>query len=409
MDETVPMRLAPTALALLVLAGCAAPPEGGPAWRHDAEDLPLHEGRRTTLRTDLPPDEAQVVLARLDGLEAALDAAFPFLPPGATPPRTIVLGAPARFALHAKEHGLDGPAGAFLCGRGEVFARHELEVAADDVAVPLEPTVRPLASAVFRRRLVLGFGPELTDTWVEDGLAMVFVDVVGSERSAARLQVVARERLLDAYLPLFLGAPPALADVMSARGAQEKKRRGSTALAWAAVRYLLDDAERTRLVVAALRHASGASTDAEWAAARAQLSGLEADFERWLRAALDEELLRAILDAPRPVDRWEASAALRLLANIDLDPDLPDEQRRHAVGATREMMKQDPGPLRFLDAFKGEVERVKAARSQLQAMQRLKALATKELERRSAGYGHPAVEAARQGLGRALQRVLDGV
>lgn len=395
------------------LAACASTPEApqaGPSAAdrlHDADDLPLYEGARSTLRSDLPPPDAEQVLARLDALEQALDVAFTFLPAGVTPPHTIVIGQPARFALHAKEHGIDRPAGAFLCGRGELFAQHEEEAAADDVAVPLEPLIRPLASAAFRRRLVSGFGADLPATWLEDGLAMVFVDLMASERARPRLQLQVRERLLDAYLPLYLGGPPGLGEVISAQGDAEKRRHGSSALAWAACRFLLDDADRTRLLVTALRHHAGALDGPTWDDARARFAALEPAFETWLRDRVHVEILVAIVEAPTPVDRWEAAAALRLLANIDIDADLPADERVRAVDVTRQMLAAAPVPTRFLTLFEGEFQRVRAARSKLQAMARLRAVASKEFERRAKGYGHPAVEAARRGLGGALQRELE--
>ncbi|MCO5165286.1 MAG: hypothetical protein M9894_02815 [Planctomycetes bacterium] len=405
------MRARPALAALVALTACtsAGPPPGEAVDLHDAADLPLLEGARATLRSDLPPGEDEDVLRTLEALEGALDVAFPFLPPPAAPPRTVVLGDPARFALHAREHGLgQRPAGAFLCAKGEVFSLHEPGPLPDDVAVPTEPVIRPLASAVFRRRLVAGLGADLPETWLEEGLAMVFVEVVAPDRATLRLRVRARERLLDAYLPLFLGGPPALTTTVATVGPEEKRRRGSRALAWAACRFLLDDAERAPLLVTALRRAAGAlERPADWDEARARLEALEPAFEAWLRHAVQEEVLVALALAPTPVDRWEAAAALRLLANIDLDPDQPDDERARAVAATREMLAEDPGPPRFLALFEPDLARVRAARSKLQAMSRVHAAARKELERRSQGYGHPAVEAARKGLGPALQRALD--
>lgn len=408
--------LVAAALTGLGLEGCASAPATPPPDAidlHDAQDLEQLDGPRALLRSDLPPGEAREALRTLEGLEAALDVAFPFLPAPATPPRTIVLANPARFALHAKEHRVDRPSGAFLCGRGEVFVQHERGPAPGDVAVPLEPVIRPLAAAVFRRRLVAGFGPELPETWLEEGLAMIFVDVVGStdspgSRLEARLRLQVRERLLDAYLPLYLGGPPALLEVVSVRGREEKRRRGTRAAAWAACRFLLQDAARARLLELALRQAAGAAPDeASWTQARAELLALEPTFEAWLRDAVHEELLQALTGAPTPVDRWEAAAALRLLANIDLDPDLPDDERIRAVAVTRELLAREPAPPRFLAQFEGELAHVRQARSRLQAMSRVHARARKELERRSQGYGHPAVEAARKDLGPALQRALE--
>ena len=49
---------------------------------------------------------------------------------------------------------------------------------------------------------------------------------------------------------------------------------------------------------------------------------------------------------------------------------------------------------------------MRTARSRIQAQRRLAHRVRAEFERRAAGYGHPAVEAARQDLGQALRRAL---
>ena len=258
----------------------------------------------------------------------------------------------------------------------------------------------------------------------------VFVELaataLGETERAAKLN---RERVLDAFLPIFLGAPPALARVANVRGRGEMRRNvrqrprdrrskrsrsgagraaeSAEALAWAAVRFLLADAELTPLIPLGFAEAAGEEGSGErWEAAQPQLAASEGAFEAFLRDAVLEELLAAYATAPTPVDRWESSSALRLIANIDLDPDASDAQRPLLARGAREILKEHPVPTRFLSKYERELDLVLQSRSRLQAQKRLHKIARKELARRSAGYGHPAVEAASRTLSKALDRAL---
>lgn len=400
------MRRAITIIIIGLLAGCASEQPAGPGI-HDDEALALQAGARVRLRTDLPPEEAKLAAARLDALEEALDTAFPFIPAPGVPPLTIALADPARFALHAKEHQVSGPSSAFVCGAGELFALWEPHEAGDG-PVALEPPLRPLAKGTLRRRLLAGLGADLPETWLEEGLAEVFVEVAGAEgEPSPRRRARERELLIDAYLPLYLGGAPALAATCAARGADEKRRSSATpALAASAVRFLLGSDGGAKLIGASLRRAAGLEDDQAWAATKAGLEALEPAFERWLGHAVREALLQQLVEPGPPVDRWEAAAALRLVANVDIDPDQDEATRLRQVEVTRELLsKEQPG--RFLDGLAGQVAQAKEARSRLQAVAHLRRLAQAELDRRAKGYGHPAVEAAREGLGRAVQRLLD--
>jgi hypothetical protein len=367
------------------------------------------------VRTDLPEELASPVCQRLNAMEEILDAAFPFLGVSPQPlPLTLVLNDPGRFELSAKAHGFAGQAAdAFVCERGELYLRYRSEAWSERWSLtppyPLEPRSRPLAAATLSRRLVRRYG-ELETTWLETGLQAVFVDLVAQESGDDDLALRGRrERLLDAYLPLYLGAPPALARLFEGtRGGSRQQKSGSRALAWAVVGFLLADATRTEWLGLALDRAAGHPVDeARWASTRQALARLEGDFERYLRGAVLRELLATFLEAPTPVDRWEAAAALRLLANLDLDAEADDELRRRLVAASARLLDEQPLPPRFLDEFASEIARVRSARSRLQAQRRLNTLVRAELERRAAGYGHPEVEAARRDLGKAVRRALE--
>jgi len=396
---------------LLALAGCAAPP---PAPLVEPQDLPAREGARVRLRTDLPDAEAKDALAECDAIEDALDAAVPFLPAPSALPLVIAVADPARHALLAKEHGVDRPAGAYVVGADMVVVRWEPEappmVGRDDEPVALEPPLRPLAAASLRRRLLAGLGP-LPPTWLEDALAEVFVEAalgVDPSRGAAARR---RERLLDAYLPLYLGAPPAVVTVCSPRATKSDPRRRSEAgvnpaLAAAVVRFCLLDPDRAKLLRRSLERAAGLVDDVEWATVTAALAGLDAPFERWLAESVRHALLEQLVLAPWPVDRWEAASALRLLCNVDLDADADDDTRERQADATRELLQKEP-PQRFLAGFRGELGKATDARSRLQALSYVQKMVLGELDRRAKGYGHPAIDAARADLGRALQRELD--
>ncbi|RMG12001.1 MAG: hypothetical protein D6731_14695 [Planctomycetota bacterium] len=375
---------------------------------HDDPDLPLRSGVRIRLRSDLPPQEAEACLSRLEVIEGAIDSAFPWLeePPG--PRTTLVLADPARYALHASDHEADPASDAFVCAEGEVVARHRPSVVDDRPPFPTEPSVRPLAAALLRRRLLARYGADLPPTWIEEGLAQVTVDLAASalgEEGPLRRRTL--ERLVDATLPLYLGGRPALARLLAARGRAEMRRAGNAALAWGAVRFLLADAQRSRLVSAALAEAGGLpSAEEDWEEALAEARRQESAFEAFLLGALLEELLATYEEAPRPVDRWEAAACLRLVANIDLDAEADDETRARLVEGARRILREHPPAPRFLDRYVAELDRLGATRSRLAAMRRLQRAVRHELLRRSQGYGHPAIERALRDLPRALQRAL---
>ncbi len=396
----------PLSAVLLIAAwtaGCVGPSAGV---AHDLPELPLLQGPRALLRSDLSPAEATDALARLEALEAALDTAYPFVPaPGpATVPRVLVLSDPARFALVAREHGVAADAGAFVCTRGEVVAADRPEEAADAPPYPLEPPVRPLAAALLRRRLLATYAA-LPATWLEEGLAAAYVDLVADD-APARAATRRRERLLDAYLPLFLGGEPALRRTVEVRGRDAMQRFGSRALAWAAVSFLLAAPERAALLARALEQQAAPGAAGPGDDVLAALDGLEPAFEAWLQAETIAALLEAVRAAPHPVDRWESAAALRLLANVDLDAEAEDVPRARQVAATPALLEQHPPPVRFLDAYAEEIAAVASARNRLRAMASLRKRVAAELERRVQGYGHPAIERARAQVPRALQRRL---
>lgn len=399
------MRILTLLLTVIGAAGCAATATNT---AHDDLELALTSGPKTRLRTDLPPAEAQVFLNRFETLEEVVDTAFPFLKPLPQPPLAIVVVGPGRFGLHAKDHGNPVTAGAFTCPEGgELFYRYRHEEwAVDGPPYPMEPRIRPLASAVLRRRLLATYGARLQPTWLEEGLAQVFVELAAAElRDPGWTARQTRNRLLDAYLPLYLGERPALGKLLLTRGRSAMKRWGTRALAWAAVRYLLLDPKRTELLGTALAAASGDPL-AEQALAAALTQLDERAFESFLQQAVLESLFAAIQREPTPVDRWEAAAALRLVANMDLKTDLGDDLRARQAQQAQAMLSKRPPPVRFLEQFLPEVTLTARARSRLQAQAKLNKHVRREFKRRSQGYGHPAVDQAERHMGRAIQRAI---
>jgi hypothetical protein len=185
------------------------------------------------------------------------------------------------------------------------------------------------------------------------------------------------------------------------------KRTGSPAVAWAAVRFLLSDAELTPLLALGLRFAAGdESAEEPWDAALQTLATKESDFERFLLHATLRELLVGFRDGKTAVDRWECADALRLIANLDLNSDADDASRAAQFLGSEEILTESPPLPRFFDKYARELRGVHEARSQLRAVSKLKSRIRKELARRARGYGHPAIEFAKRDLGRALQRAL---
>ena len=261
------MRL--VVLCTLLLVGCRGPEQA--AAIHEDPTLAVYPGERAQVETDLPPDEAQAAAVEVGLLEQILDTAFPFLAPPAQPGRTLLVADAARFALLAQDHDVSEEAGAFVCDQGEVVVRRRPQV--EGPPYPTEPRVRPLAAALFRRRLLGSLGADLQPTWLEEGLTQVFVELAAHEQGDAALAVRrARESLLDAYLPLFLGGEPTLARLASARGRRKMQRTGDEATAWAAIRFLLNDSTRVPLLEACLTDAAGRLPPEVWEATHTRAS-----------------------------------------------------------------------------------------------------------------------------------------
>ncbi|MBL4848371.1 MAG: hypothetical protein JKY65_22860 [Planctomycetes bacterium] len=396
------------ALSLLALAlsGCQSGPP--PRLANDPE-LEVSEGERIELRTDLPPEEAKTWLARLERLAELLDGSLAFCESPAKKAVCVVLGDAARFALYAQARKIEASAGAFVTAAGEVVYRYRVEdwqVQAGP-PYPIEPLSRPIASALLRARLLRTYGPGLEATWVEEGLAQRFSalaaqEIEGRPKSA---KVHSRQRLIDAFLPLHLGGSPVLGVLLQARGKRAMKKKGSPALAWAGVGFLASSESGGKILASALADAAGQDgADEAFRVSLEATRSLERPFERYLLDETLAALLEAVRTAPTPVDRWESAAVLRLIANLDLDPDLPDEKRTYQVDASIPLLEESPPPVRFLDRYQAELRAIHGNRSQLDAMRRLLRRVRREFTRRTQGYGHPAIEVAQRGLGAALQR-----
>lgn len=396
--------------ALALLAAFAAGCQSGPPPRLAADpELEVVQGEAIELRTDLEAEEAQTWLARLERLNELLDGTLSFCEPPSSPAVCVVIGDPARFALYAQARKVDVSAGAFVTAAGEVVYRFRPEdwQLQSGPPYPTEPRSRPIAAALLRARLLRTYGPELEKTWVEEGLAQRFAELAAREIEGRPPGegVHQRQHLIDAFLPLHLGAPPVLGTLLAARGAQEMGKKGSPALAWAGIGFLASTDSGGKILAGALADAADQEgAEEEFRSLLEASQSLERPFERYLLDQTLAALLEAVRAAPTPVDRWESAAVLRLVANLDLDPDLPDEKRAYQVDASIPLLEENPPPTRFLDRYQAELRELHGRRSQLEAMRRLQRRVQREFQRRTQGYGHPAVEDARKNLGRALQR-----
>lgn len=395
------------ALAALLSSACQSPP---PTRIAADPELAIHSGEGVELRTDLPEPEAKVWLTRLELLHGLLDQTLPASEDrDSGPALCLILGDAARFALYAQARQVDPSAGAFVTPLGEVVYRYRPDdwLSAAGAPSPLEPRSRPLSAALLRARLLRRYGPDLRPTWVEEGLAQRFA-ILAAEQVEGRppgADTQARQTLIDAFLPLYLGAPPVLGEILAARGRDGMRKAGSSALARAGVTFLSQTPTGGEILAKALADAAEREGAEEAFQAALEASrGLERPFERYLLDQTVTALLQALRDAPTPVDRWESAAVLRLVANLDLDPDLPDAARAHQVDAAFPLLEQNPPPVRFLDRYGAELQALHGRRSQLEAIRRLQRRIEREFTRRTQGYGHPAIEPARKGLGKALQR-----
>lgn len=399
--------------------GCAA--QAPPPRLADDPELQVHRSGAIELRTDLQDTDAQAFLVRLEAIEDALDHMLPSLSrdasAGVAPVGsqagvvTLVLSNPARFALYSKDRKVDPQAGAFVTSAGELVYRFRAQDWAEGPPYPTEARSRALAGASLRRRLILRLGPGLKAGWLEEGLVAAFAEVIarefGEEVQPTRLR---RQRLLDAFLPLYLGGPPVLERMFAARGRPEMERAGGSAsLAWAAARFLLADPQQADLIRQVLEHARPDPDEAAWERTRVALAGLERPFERSLSDQCVAGLLAAVRDEAHAVDRWEAAAALRVVANLELDPDLSARARAQQVRASGPLLEKHPPDVRFLDRYRGRLLEVRGSRSRMAAMRKLRKQIRREFTRRTEGYGHPAIEKARDSLGKALQRAYESL
>jgi hypothetical protein len=409
--STTPTRTSRRSLAALALSlFCAAGCQSGPPPRLEADpELEVVRSEVIELRTDLEPEQAQTWLARLERMNELLDGTLSFCEAPSTPAVCVVIGDPARFALYAQARKVDASAGAFVTAAGEVVYRFRAEdwQLQSGPPYPIEPRSRPIAAALLRARLLRTYGPGLEKTWVEEGLAQRFAELAAREIEGRPPGEGAhrRQHLIDAFLPLHLGAQPVLGTLLSARGAQEMGKHGSPALAWAGVGFLASTDSGGKILAGALADAAELEgAEGEFRSLLEASQSLERPFERYLLDETLGALLDAVRSAPTPVDRWESAAVLRLVANLDLDPDLPEAKRAYQVDASIPLLEENPPPTRFLDRYQAELRELHGRRSQLEAMRRIQRRIQREFQRRTQGYGHPAVEEARKGLGRALQR-----
>lgn len=419
-------RLLPVApIAVLAVLGACSSYEPAPS--HDDAGLASKEGTRVLLRTDLDPSSQAVVLDRLERIEKVLAEKDAWLPSSKEPVKVLVLGDEGTFRSIARSHGVNDPGtSAFACTAGEVVIRYRPEEWGQGPHEGwfLAPRSAPVSEALFRQRLEATFGGKLERTRLEDGCARAFVEQaareLGETPEAARRS---RDDLLDAFLPLFLGAERALARTATASGNNASERgpkksarvAGAPGLNYAVGRFLMesDGGKRMPVLRALFEHAAGApvgsssvsdSKDKEFEAARTRLDEDEDIFERWLRDQTVSALFDALENEPVPAARWEARSALQLLAGMDLDDAQaagPDERARRIARARVEAKKIRA--VRFTEEFDGKLL---GARRTHGNMKDIVSEAKRELDRRAKGYGHPALEDGRLKLGQHLEERL---
>jgi hypothetical protein len=365
---------------------------------------------------------ATLVNLRLELIEKVLEDRHAWLGPPKDRVTVLVVSSDETYRSIARSHGvMDPQTSAFACSAGEVvvhFRADEWGLGPQEGWV-LSPRSAPVSEAIFRRRLEEHFGAQLAHTRLEDGLARLFVEQaareLGEAPEASRRQ---RDDLLDAFLPLFLGGERTLAKTALATGAQATERgskkgfhvTGAPALNYAVARYLLeaDGGSRLPLARTILEHAaapvSSSSVDAAFDDARTRLEGDEEKFERWLRDATANALLDAIEAEPVQAARWEARSALRLISAMDLDdePGASPDARARRIGRARLEVKRI-ATVRFTEEYDARLVATKRGHG---GLERVVTDAKKDLDRRAAGYGHPALEEGRARLGQALQERL---
>lgn len=408
----MPKTTYPVAALILVL-GCAAPQ--GPD--HEPRGLQAREGERVALATDLDPALAGIVLDRLEKTEQALEQRVRWLAPPSVRVRVLVIGDDVLYRGVARSHGVTDPAtGAFACSAGEVVVRFRPEEWGQGPREGwfLAPRSAPVSEALFRQRLEARYGGALTRTRLEDGCARAFAEQAALQLGEAA-EATRRERddLLSAFIPIFLGSDRVLAKTATASGSaaeehgssRSTRSQGAPALGYAVARFLseADGAKRAPLVAAILAHAAGEPGEGGQGVYD-RLDQDEEEFERWLRDATVSALLDALASEPVPAARWEARSALRLVAGMDLDDEAaatPEERAQRIERARAEARKLKS--VRLIDEFDS---RLLAARHNHSSLEKVLGAAKAELDRRAAGYGHPAIEEGRARLGQAFQERL---
>ncbi len=410
-----------TLVALLVLAGCAAPGEGP---IHDLSGLEARDGARISLETDLDADLAKAVLERLEKTEKALDEKQAWLAPRPGRVKVLVVGDEGRYREIARSHGVTDPAlGAFACSAGEVVVRFRPEEWGQGPQEGwfLAPRSAPVSEALFRQRLELTYGPSLERTRLEDGCARFFVAQAARELGeAAEANRRERDDLLAAYLPIFLGGGRVVASTAEAKGTaaedhgskRSARLLGAPSLSYAVARYLVEaeGGQKIPLLRAVFRGATDEPATADHAigppgagatSTHDRLDAEEDRFARWLRDRTVDALLDALGSEPIPAARWEARSALRLIAQMDIDETeaaSPDELARR-LGRARIEARKVP-TVRFTEEFDAQL--LAASRSH-GGLEKIVGVARAELERRAAGFGHPAIEEGKTHLGAALE------
>lgn len=406
------LRTFPWAALGLVLLGCQS--QRG---HSDIAKLPKTEiltGRYSSLQGDLPqaPKELHKELERVHG---GLVQKLPWLAQK-TPLPTMVLVGTDSFKKIAADHGMDPSQGSFSCTvSGDLILSGALPprlLGSPEVAGQSQ-TGFAITEGVFQQRLERAIPKNRPFTWLEQGSARYMALSLASPEDKKVAQRALRDDLALEFCAIFLGAPrgrlaraldKTFATKEKAHGGPAKRQRRQQPVTPSVAALFLN--EPYEKLPPGLFKACLTAKESEVPALKKKLLSLDEAYERYVRDRLVGLLFDILATEDDAIERNLADQLLKLiLGKSSGTANAQRSDRRRILAELRASLAESAPPPRFLDNYKGALQRLAKARSARKGFDSLLSSVRKELKRRR-GFYNNSYDAALRDLPKAIEREL---